>query len=209
LLLVCLILGAGLPVAALAVYAYRRWDQPLARWGFAVFKKPRPRWLSFLNELGVGAWWLLSSAALVGLGYGLPTWKSVGAWAGLLFMSIILGGGVCLVLKCLCGRLRPKYLLEPEPGLPSYGFHPGLLNGRERLGSSFPSGHAATALAWGWVLGLSWPPLLALTLPVALLVAWTRALRYKHYASDIITGAYLGSAAALLLHAWLRQAGWL
>jgi undecaprenyl-diphosphatase len=72
------------------------------------------------------------------------------------------------------------------------------------LGSSFPSGHAATSFAGAVVLAFlarrAWPLLFVL----AGLVAFSRVYVGVHYPLDIVGGAAIGVAVALVVIAALR-----
>jgi membrane-associated phospholipid phosphatase len=126
-------------------------------------------------------------------------------WAGLAG-ALALGGGVrgrraavrgsaCygvtailanLVIKPLVGRTRP-------PGA-----------GRNRPGpvtSSFPSGHAATDLAFALAASQEIPVLLLVFAPATLAAHWSVVRSRGHYPSDVIAGGTL--AVAVVLVAWM------
>ncbi len=63
---------------------------------------------------------------------------------------------------------------------------------------SFPSDHAAIAIACAWVLGWSLPSLRWPAFAVALLVAVGRVAVGVHYPLDIVGGILVGSIAATL-----------
>ena len=63
---------------------------------------------------------------------------------------------------------------------------------------SFPSGHAAAATAVAVSVALAQPFLAALVLPLAALIAYSRIYLRVHYASDVVAGAVLGVAGALV-----------
>ncbi|MFF3288990.1 phosphatase PAP2 family protein [Streptomyces sp. NPDC003023] len=73
---------------------------------------------------------------------------------------------------------------------------------------SFPSNHAAIAGAAAIALALAWPRIALLTVPMALLMAFSRVFVGVHYPHDVLTGLVAGAAVAtvfvLLL---LRPAG--
>lgn len=72
------------------------------------------------------------------------------------------------------------------------------------VGASMPSGHAATSFAGAVVLGyLARRAAWALAL-LALAVAFSRVYVGVHYPSDVVAGAALGTAVAVLLLAALR-----
>jgi undecaprenyl-diphosphatase len=65
--------------------------------------------------------------------------------------------------------------------------------GHERpSSSSFPSGHAATAVAGAYTLGAMWPSARAVCWTLAALIACSRGYLGVHYPSDLAAGALLG-----------------
>jgi undecaprenyl-diphosphatase len=63
---------------------------------------------------------------------------------------------------------------------------------------SFPSGHAAAAAAVAATISLHVPVLAPALLPLAALVAATRVTLRVHHVSDVVAGAVLGLAGAVL-----------
>jgi undecaprenyl-diphosphatase len=70
---------------------------------------------------------------------------------------------------------------------------------------SFPSGHAATAFAAAAIVALLFGGYYYLGFIPALLVAYSRMYMGVHFPSDVLGGAVLGSAAALLVIVFFRQ----
>jgi undecaprenyl-diphosphatase len=98
-----------------------------------------------------------------------------------------------IVLKPLVDRPRPSdTIADADP----------LLGGT--LGSSFPSGHAATSFAGAVVLAYLFRRGLPLLLLLAAAIAYSRVYLGVHYPSDVLAGAALGAAVALLALALLR-----
>jgi undecaprenyl-diphosphatase len=90
-------------------------------------------------------------------------------------------------LKHLTDRQRP-FLTEPDP-------EPLL---RTRLELSLPSGHAATSFAGATVLALVHPRAAVPLYALAALIAWSRVYVGVHYPFDVLAGAALGVAVALV-----------
>jgi undecaprenyl-diphosphatase len=71
--------------------------------------------------------------------------------------------------------------------------------------SSMPSSHSAGAIAYATAATWQTPALGAVTVPLAALVAWSRAATGRHYPTDIAAGAALGLAAGALVHLTLGR----
>jgi undecaprenyl-diphosphatase len=100
---------------------------------------------------------------------------------------------VTMGLKPLIDRPRPfDTLPDIDP----------LLGGT--LGSSLPSGHAATSFAGAVVLGALFRRGLPAFLVLAAAIAYSRVYLGVHYPSDVLAGAAVGAAVALLVLAVLR-----
>jgi undecaprenyl-diphosphatase len=96
-------------------------------------------------------------------------------------------------LKPLIDRPRPFETL---------GTGDPLLGGT--LGSSLPSGHAATAFAGAVTLGYLFRRGLPFFLLLALAIAYSRLYVGVHYPSDVLLGGALGAAVSLAALAALR-----
>ncbi|MGL1862758.1 MAG: phosphatase PAP2 family protein [Pseudodesulfovibrio sp.] len=94
------------------------------------------------------------------------------------------------VLKDLLGRARPPLFFEK--GI--YGFFP-FTGGH--LYSSFPSGHTIRAFSSMVALGFIMPRLRYPALACAILIGIARVFALKHYPSDVLFGAFIGTTAAI------------
>jgi undecaprenyl-diphosphatase len=72
--------------------------------------------------------------------------------------------------------------------------------------ASFPSGHATTAFATAVLLGLWYPRWTGLYVGLASLVGLSRTVLGSHFPSDVLAGALLGVAVALVVHARIPAA---
>jgi hypothetical protein len=68
-----------------------------------------------------------------------------------------------------------------------------------------PSSHSAGAIAYATAATWQTPALGAVTVPLAALVAWSRAATGRHYPTDIAAGTALGLAAGALVHLTLGR----
>ena len=70
---------------------------------------------------------------------------------------------------------------------------------------SFPSGHSATAFAGATMLAYFAPRARVPLYVLAVLIAYSRLYNGVHYPTDVLAGAALGTATALLLRAAIRR----
>ena len=165
------------------------WDVPLTRFVRSLYpppgSEPNPWLIQFSNigdRLGKGESLVILSLALLAVGYGLkhPQWKDAG------WQSLIAHGLAALsanILKHAIGRPRPKFM------------HAGNLEFSPVSGSgwdSFPSGHAAAAVAVATVLAVRFPRARWPILVAAVAIAASRVIRGSHYLTDVAGGTALG-----------------
>lgn len=86
------------------------------------------------------------------------------------------------VLKPLTGRARPFSVSTAIPVV--HHEHP--------KSSSFPSGHASTAVAGAYSLGASWPAARPFCWVLAGFIIVSRAYLGVHYPTDLVAGGLLG-----------------
>ena len=148
-------------------------------------------WAQPLGNAGV----LLPALAL---SYGAARWSHHLDGARSLWrvgVAVGVAGGMALVFKEAVGRSRPF----ESPNDPS-SFHP--FTGH----TSFPSGHAtlafATAAAIDRETASRWVPWVAY--PSAALLAWSRVHDRQHWASDVVSGAAIGTWIGWKADSWMR-----
>ena len=112
---------------------------------------------------------------------------------GLYFFAVMAFSGITVqIVKHVVGRARP-YLIDLDGP-----FHFDFFSLRA-VEASFPSGHTTTVFAALAALTLLWPRLGPAFLIVALPVAASRIILGAHYVSDVVGGACLGLASALVV----------
>jgi len=111
---------------------------------------------------------------------------------GILYICMSVAAAMVIgdAFKELCGRARPPLLFEE--GI--YGFFP--LAG-DYMHFSFPSGHTLRIFSSMIALGYVLPRLRYPALILAVLVGASRVLALKHYPSDVLFGAFIGSTVAI------------
>ncbi|HTX31100.1 MAG TPA: phosphatase PAP2 family protein [Solirubrobacteraceae bacterium] len=101
-----------------------------------------------------------------------------------------------LVLKPLGRRSRPDMASQDVPQARRVRM-PG--------SASFPSGHAAAAVAFASGVGSVMPSAALPLRALALLVSYSRVHTGVHYPGDVVAGALLGAVVADLTNAWLGR----
>ncbi|MCQ4041713.1 bifunctional phosphatase PAP2/diacylglycerol kinase family protein [Streptantibioticus rubrisoli] len=151
-------------------------------WPFAASTLPR---LSRAADHGV--LWFGAAAAIAGFG-GTPGRRAAGR--GLASLALA-SAAVNTVGKRMVRRPRP--LRDGVPVVRQLR--------RQPFTTSFPSGHAASAAAFAAGVGFQSPRWGALVAPVAASVAFSRVYTGVHYPSDVLVGAAIGVAAAVVVRA--------
>ena len=128
--------------------------------------------------LGAGALYLLMTRGIRGRQVVLS-----------LVLALALGDfGAAQILKPAFHRLRPCHAPVAARVLGSCGGRHG-----------FPSNHATNAASATAVLGIYYPATLAVTIPCAMLVGWSRIYLGVHYPGDVAAGFLLGGCLGSLV----------
>jgi len=196
-------LGSALAVLAAAVLIVTGLlvDEKAAR----AAARLAPRVVGFFDvvtQAGKSNWLFALSILAVVLGLFLrETAKNLrrrAAWGlvasrGFYFFAVMSFSGIAAqIVKHIVGRARPHLIDVLGP------FHFDLFSLKATL-ASFPSGHTTTVFAALGALTLLWPRLGPAFLIVALPVAASRIIVGAHYPSDVVGGACLGLASALVV----------
>ena len=150
----------------------------------------------------IGEGWVVGAAGIIMAGiFFFASRPRIAANIFFIALTSELTGLAALILRVLSGRTRPSNHDVP-PGF--YGiWHDGhWIIGKYQF-SSFPSGHAATAVglaAAAWLIHRGWGAVAAV---YALAVMWSRLALQCHHLSDVIASAVLAIPLALLLKKFL------
>jgi membrane-associated phospholipid phosphatase len=112
------------------------------------------------------------------------------------FVAIGLPSLFTTIVKHLIGRGRP--FVGPDV----FTYEP--FSWPARWGS-MPSGHATTAFAALVAIGAIVPPARALLWIYAVMIALSRVIITAHHPSDVVAGAFVGVAGALLVRDWFAD----
>jgi undecaprenyl-diphosphatase len=141
-----------------------------------------------LSVIGYAGLVWIALAVVLALARRRPLLTITALTAGCVWAADLLTIG----LKPLIDRPRPFDTLDGDP----------LLGGT--LGSSLPSGHAATSFAGAVTLAYLFRRGLPFFLVLAAAIAYSRLYVGVHYPSDVLLGAALGAAVSLAALAALR-----
>ena len=114
---------------------------------------------------------------------------------GFLFVAIGLPSLFATIVKRLIGRARPYVGSHDDP----FAYMPFIWKPEY---ASMPSGHATTAAAAAVAIGLLVPRLRAVMLIYMLVIMASRILIFVHHPSDVLGGAVVGVAGALMVRRW-------
>jgi len=125
----------------------------------------------------------------------------IGAQACWFTFAVICASGVWVnMLKPLAGRLRPMWLHREG----RFGFEPLTM---DPMKMSFPSGHAAVAVALALGASLFFPRLRVPLHVLAFLVCAARVISGAHYPSDVVLGAWFAFFITTSCHRELAAQG--
>lgn len=138
--------------------------------------------------------WLtrVGSHGFIWLAIGLAlaiVWRRTSPFV-LVLLAVAAADGIASIVKAAVGEQRPTHT-DPLVAIPR--------------SDSFPSGHAATAFAGATVLARLEPRAAPAFYLLALAIAYSRLYVGVHFPLDVVGGAAIGIATALLLLATARR----
>ncbi len=189
---------AGAACVALVAIGYLFLDQPLSRFAHDVIGRHEsvrifqsyPQYLALLSVV------LITVLGLVRLFRGELGRLPRTAFAGSL--SLICASAIGNHLKYVFGRTWPETYIHNNPSFIQdgvYGFF--WFHGGEGW-ASFPSGHTLAAMSFLMVPAIAYPKVRVACRLLVLLEALALWAQNYHFFSDIVAGAFLGGAVALV-----------
>jgi len=117
---------------------------------------------------------------------------------GFLFAAIAVPSHFVTIVKRMIGRARPMVGGNLDPSL----FSPFVWRVEY---ASMPSGHATTAFAVLVAFGTLWPRARTVLLIYATTIAISRVVVTAHYPTDVLAGALVGIAGAMMVRRYFAQ----
>ena len=161
--------------------ALSRWDQTLFDRIYDAPPRQQPTWTIMEGVSRFGDYRAVLGASALLMAYGNDSHRETGK---LLFSAYTGAGVITYGMKRLIGRKRP---LDATLGNPS-----------------LPSGHASIVFSVATILGYKYPKLRIPLYIGAGLVSFSRIYLGRHYTSDVVTGAAIGTTMGVLV--WHNRA---
>lgn len=158
-----------------------RWDQTLFDHIYDAPPRQQPTWTIMEGITEFGDYRAVIGASALLMAYGNDSHRETGK---LLFSAYTGAGVITYGMKRLVRRKRP---LDETLGNPA-----------------LPSGHAAIAFSVATILGYQYPKLRIPLYIGAGLVSFSRIYLGRHYTSDVMTGAAIGTTMGVLV--WHNRA---
>ena len=158
-----------------------RWDQTFFDRIYDSPPRQQPMWTFMESVSDLGDYRAVMGASSLLMAYGNDSHRETGR---LLFSAYMGAGVVTYGMKRLIGRKRP---LDTTLGNPS-----------------LPSGHASIVFSAATILGYRYPKWRIPLYIGAGLVSFSRVYLGRHYTSDVVVGAAIGTASGVLV--WHNRA---
>ena len=158
-----------------------RWDRELFDRIYDAPPRQQPTWTLMETISDFGDYRAVMGASALLMAYGNDSHRETGK---LLFSAYMGAGVITYGMKRLIGRKRPLDTVLGNPSL--------------------PSGHASIVFSAATILGYRYPKLRIPLYIGAGLVSFSRIYLGRHYTSDVLTGAAIGTGMGMLV--WHNRA---
>ncbi|MEE1756690.1 phosphatase PAP2 family protein [Streptomyces sp. SP18CS02] len=155
------------------------------------FAHDTPGWLQLLAEL-----WTEAGLLLFGVLFLVAWWRTRPGASRAVAVAVLAPLGTAF--GYVVSELLKSVVDEERPCRAVTGAAPSLVQCPPYGDWSFPSNHSAIAGAAAIALVLAWRGIGWLTVPMALLMAFSRVFVGVHYPHDVATGLVLGALMAIL-----------
>jgi undecaprenyl-diphosphatase len=183
-------IAVGVAVVAAAAIVAIIWlsaDASITAWAERINSNELEDWIRLANRFGGGMnpVMIIAFFLIAGIAYSRRRWIG---YAIRMALAAAAAGILVQLVKLLVGRTRPELWLGP--------FHHARASA-----SSFPSGHTVGAFALAGVLifGAESKSLRVIAVILALAVALSRVLAFRHWTSDVAASAAIGLIVASTL----------
>lgn len=156
------------------------------------FAHDTPTWFQHLAEV-----WTELGLLLFGVLFIVAWWRARRGDPRALAIAVL--APLATAVAYVCSELLKSAVDEERPCRAVSGALTSLVECPPYGDWSFPSNHSTIAGAAAVGLALAWPRIAALTLPMAVLMAFSRVFVGVHYPHDVLVGLLFGAALTLLL----------
>ncbi|MET8689431.1 phosphatase PAP2 family protein [Streptomyces sp. NPDC004732] len=156
------------------------------------FAHDTPSWFQHLAEV-----WTELGLLLFGVLFIVAWWRARRGDPRALAVAVL--APLATAVAYVCSELLKSVIDEERPCRAVSGALTPLVECPPHGDWSFPSNHSAIAGAAAVGLALAWPRIAALTVPMAVLMAFSRVFVGVHYPHDVAVGLVFGAVIVFLL----------
>ncbi|WP_338699001.1 phosphatase PAP2 family protein [Streptomyces sp. Q6] len=164
------------------------------------FAHDTPSWFQHLMEV-----WTELGLLLFAVLFVVAWWRARRGDPRALAVAVL--APLATAVAYVCSELIKSGIDEERPCRAVSGALPSLVDCPVYGDWSFPSNHATIAAAAAVGLALAWPAIGWLTVPMAILMAFSRVFVGVHYPHDVAAGLLLGTLMAFLVVRLLTRPG--
>ncbi|MGW5734941.1 MULTISPECIES: phosphatase PAP2 family protein [Streptomyces] len=156
------------------------------------FANDTPTWFQHLAEV-----WTELGLLLFGVLFIVAWWRARRGDPRSLAIAVL--APLATAVAYVCSEMLKSVIDEERPCRAVSGAVASIVECPAYGDWSFPSNHSTIAGAAAVGLALAWPRIAVLTLPMAVLMAFSRVFVGVHYPHDVLVGLLFGAAIAFVL----------